>query len=332
MNCPYCGTALPDGARFCYSCGKALGGSGGAPAPPPPPPPPNAAPAATTVAAAGTQVFKCPSCGAPLHPTFGDMVVSCDYCGGSVSLGTQGWKAINKHTLLLPKVTNADEALAVVHKFIDTGFFHRKAFEESTVADERLTFVPFWIVPVSATTNYSYTDVALGVGGTVASVVAAEALGSALGGNRRGGGWVPIPVVTGPPVNPTRQDTIAGQYEFPVVAVKAMTAYQPKDYQFQLTERTLFDRKAIPSGTQVLNGDLGEDAAQFSAKSFVTQLQTEAAHKKHSLVSQLHCEVQVSEAELLHVPIYYYQLERKGTKTTVLVDAHAAQVIRTVGP
>ena len=118
--------------------------------------------------------------------------------------------------------------------------------------------------------------------------------------------------MAGPVVNPTRSETISGQYQYPIVAVKAMSAYQPKDYQFSLTERTLFDKKAIPQGTPVLNGDLGEDAAQHAARAYVQQLQSEAAHKKHSMVSNLRCEVDVTDGELLHVPVWYFQFEHKG--------------------
>jgi hypothetical protein len=132
-------------------------------------------------------------------------------------------------------------------------------------------------------------------------------------------------------VNPTRSETISGQFEYPVVAVKSMSAYQPKDYQFSLTDRTFFDKKNIPAGTQILNGDLGEDAARHAAQAFVQQLQSEAAHKKHSMVSQLKTQVDISEGELLHVPIWYFQLDRKGQKTTFLIDAHAGRVIRTMG-
>ncbi|MCI4336867.1 MAG: zinc ribbon domain-containing protein [Thermoplasmata archaeon] len=335
MNCPNCGTALPANARFCFACGATISGAPSAGTAPPPPPPPSssgATPArSATAGAAGATAFKCPNCGGPLAPIFGEMVITCDYCGSSVALGQGGWKEINKHTVLAPKVTTAAAALDVVHRFLDTGFFHRKAFEESTVIEQRLSFVPFWVVPVSATTNYVYTDVAVAAGSTIATVAAAELLGSALGG-RRGGGFIPIPVMMGSPVNSSRQDTIVGQYEFPVVAVKAMSSYQPKDYEFALADRTFFDKKVIPDGVSVLNGDLGEDAAQHSAKSFVTQLQTEAAHKKHTMVSKLQCTVDVGDPELLHVPIYYYILDRKGAKTTVLIDGHAAQVIRTVGP
>jgi len=331
MHCSNCGATLADNVRFCYACGAAVALPPGArPAgglPPPPPPPPPAAARPPPVAPAGAQSLKCPNCGAPVHPVFGDMVLTCEYCGSSVSLGSDGWRQINKHTMLVAKVVTRDQIIETVRKFVDTGFFHRKTFEESTIADEKLQYVPFWIVPVTATTNYTYTDVAIGVGGTVASIAASEMIGGAVG--RRGRF---VPVIAAPPVNPTRQDTIVGSYEFPIIAVRSMTALQPKEYQFQLDQRTLFDRKGLPDGVPVLNGDLAEEVAQSAATAHVTRLQTEAAHKRHMMVSQLACDARPAEAELLHAPIYQFSLDRKGTRTSVVVDAHAGQVMRTAAP
>jgi hypothetical protein len=330
MFCGQCRTPLPDDAKFCYKCGAALpGGAGGDPPPPPPAPPPTSSTAPSTTGV-GVESLKCPQCGAPLHPVFGEMVISCEYCSASVSLGGSGWKAISKHTILVPKVLTPEEALGIVHQWMDTGFLHRKAFEESKIVEQKLSFIPFWVFPASATTNFVYTDMAVSVGSTVGSIAAVEVLGNALGGNRGGGGFIGIPVMMGSPVNSSRQDTIVGQYEYPVVAVKGMTAYQPKNYEFALRDRTFFDKRGIPNGAAVLNGDLGEDAAQFSAKSYVTQLQTELAHKKHYMVSQLNCQVQVSEGELMHVPIWYFIFDRKGQKSIVLVDAHSGKVMQTV--
>ncbi|MFI5415574.1 MAG: zinc ribbon domain-containing protein [Candidatus Lutacidiplasmatales archaeon] len=331
MYCVVCRAELPPNAKFCFACGTPVQGAPGAPtagpmgAPPPPPPS-----VEVVVAPAGAEAVKCPSCGASVHPVFGEMVVSCDYCGATVTLGGAGWKEIGKHSMLAPKITSAEPALAIVHAYLDQGFLHRKAFEESKIVEQKLSFVPFWVVPVSATTNYTYTDVAVGVGSTVGSIAAAEVLGAALGGGRRGG-FIPIPVMMGSPVNATRQDSITGQYDFPVVAVKGMTAYQPKDYQFALGERTFFDKKQIPAGAPVLNGDLGEDAAQHAARAFVSQLQSEAAHKRHYMVSGLTSNVQVSEGELLHVPIWYFLLDRKGEKAMILIDSHSGRVMQTVG-
>lgn len=331
--CPKCGTQLPDGAQFCYKCGNRLpsatgGAGGGAPAPPPPAAAP-APPAAPTIAPAGAQALKCPSCGGPIHPAFGEMVITCDYCGSSVTLGGNGWKEISKHTMLTLKVTDRTQALRAVQAVVDVGFMHRKVFEESKIVEEKLQFVPFWIIPASASTTYEYQAVAQSVGATVGTIAAAEVLGSFLGSRTRSN-VMPVPIITGPVVNSNRSETIAGQFEYPIVAVKAMMAYQPKNYSFGLADRTFFDRKAIPDGSPILNGDLGEDAAAHAARAFVQQTQSEAAHKKHSVVSKLNTTVDVSEGELLHVPVWSFALDHKGQKMQLLVDGHSGQVIPTV--
>jgi hypothetical protein len=326
MYCTKCGNSLPDDARFCSKCGTAVAGApgGGSAA---------AAPAATsgpTLAPAGVQELKCPSCGAPIKPVFGEMVISCDYCGSSVTLGGAGWKEINKHTMLKLVVPSREAALKVVQGYLDQGFLHRHYFEESKIVEEKLSFVPFWVLPASASTTYQYQAVATSVGATVGTVAAGALLGSVLSG-QRGGGFTVIPIMGGPVVNPTRSETISGQYEYPIVAVKAMSSYQPKDYQFSLTDRTLFDKKGVPDGTPILNGDLGEDSAQHAAKAYVQQLQSEMAHKKHGMVSNIKTDVDVSEGELLHVPVWYFQFDHKGQKAVVLVDGHAGRIIQTIG-
>jgi Double zinc ribbon len=327
MFCQKCGTQLPDGAQFCYKCGAAVAGAAT-----PPPPAAAATSSSPTIAPGGVQELKCPACGAPIKPTFGEMVITCDYCGGSVTLGGAGWKEISKHTMLPLKVPDRAAALKAVQAYVDQGFFHRNDFQESKVAEEKLSYIPFWVMPASASTTYQYQAVGTAVASTAGTVAASAVLGSVLGGaigGRRGGVAV-IPIMGGPVVNPTRSETISGQYEYPVIAVKAMAAYQPKDYQFGLADRTFFDKKGIPEGTAILNGDLAEDAARHAAQAYVQQLQSEAAHKKHSMVSQLRTQVELSDGELLHVPIWYFRLDHKGQNTVVLIDGHGGRVIRTM--
>ena len=323
VYCIQCGNQLPDGAKFCYKCGAAIpAGASGAGGTGPTP----SAPSAPTLAPPGAQELKCPACGAPVHPAFGEAVVTCDYCGSSVTLGGAGWKEISKHSMLPLKLADPAQALEAVRAAMDTGFLHRKDFQESKVTGQKLTMVPYWVIPATASTNYQYQDAAVGIGSTVAAVGASALLGSALSGGNRGG-MIMMPMFAGPAVNPTRQDTITGNYEFPVVAVKALANYQPKSYQFPLAERTLFDKKQVPAGTPVLNGDLTEDAARNSARAYVTQLQSNEAHKKHHMVSNFKTEVDVSEGELLHAPIWEFVLERKGETERFLVDAHAGRVL-----
>jgi predicted nucleic acid-binding Zn ribbon protein len=325
MFCTKCGTTLPNDAVFCSKCGNRVGGggapAGGAPAAAP------AASARPTLAAAGVEVLKCPTCGAPIKPTFGDTVVSCEYCGASVTLGGDGWKQINKHTMLLLKVTDPNAALKVVHDHVDQGFFHRHEFEESKVVETKLSYVPFWILPATASTTYKYQDAAASIGGTVGTIAAASLIGGALGGRR--GGFAVVPILGGPVVNPTRSETISGQFQFPIVAVKSLNAYQPREYQFALDGRTLFDKKNVPENTPILNGDLDEGAAQVAAKAYVEQLQSDIVHKKHSMVSDIQSRVEVQEGELLHTPIWYFTLDRKGKQASIVVDANAGKVIHT---
>jgi len=41
------------------------------------------------VSASGAKPLKCPSCGAPLFPKAGALVVECDYCGSRITIGTR---------------------------------------------------------------------------------------------------------------------------------------------------------------------------------------------------------------------------------------------------
>ncbi len=73
-------------------------------------------------------------------------------------------------------------------------------------------------------------------------------------------------------------------YNLAIVAVKAFNEYQPKNYQFNLHERMLFDVSKIPKGVKILNGDVGEEAAKYQAKTLADQLQSEKAHAQYHMI------------------------------------------------
>ena len=128
-----------------------------------------------------------------------------------------------------------------------------------------------------------------------------------------------------------KTDQMDSNYNFPVIALKALTAYQPRDYQFDLQGRQLFDITKIPKNIKVLNGDIGEEDAKNQAKTLVDQLQSQKAHAKYHMIQQLNTQMDVGEVELLHTPIWFAKYDHKGNKIILVVDASSGRVINSIG-
>jgi len=332
--CPKCGTQLPDDAGFCLKCGAKIGLVSGQ----------QQAPSSTqqVIAPSGATTLKCPSCGAPISPNFGEMLVTCAYCGSSVSLGNEGWKSINKHTMLTLKLSQQDDVLKALHVMMDTGLLHRHLQESSTLEEANLAMVPYWLIPISARTSLVAVDMAMEAGQIATTAALAGIMGGAMGGRGRGfggGGGLVGGVLLGTMMSGggfaggqgnQRAYQIDNDYNFPIVSLKALTEYQPKDYQFSLDGRVIFDETKV-KGMKVLNGDVGEDIAKSQAKTLVDQLQSDKAHAAHHMVQQISTESDVGEAELLHAPIWFVRYDHKNGKIVLVVDGNSGGLINSIG-
>jgi hypothetical protein len=331
--CPKCGTQLPDDADFCYKCGarvKEVVAQQPARA------------SQVIIAPTGAVTLKCPSCGAPISPKFGEMFVTCEYCGSSVSLGTEGWKSINKHTMLPVKITEQDDVLKEIHGLMDRGLLHRHLQESSTLEEVSLALVPYWLIPVSARTSLVAVDMAAEAGQIATTAALAGIMGGAIGGGRDrgfGGGGIVTGMMLGTMMGGggfgggqgnRRSYQLDNDYNFPIVGLKALTDYQPKEYQFNLADRVIFDEAKV-KGIKVLNGDVGEDIAKMQAKTLVDQLQSQKAHEAHHMIQQLNTESDVGEAELLHAPVWFARYGHKNGKIVLVIDGNSGGVINSIG-
>ncbi len=331
MFCPKCDAQLPDDAGFCFKCGAKVSLVSGQQA--------SAASKEQVLAPSGATALKCPSCGAPITPKFGEMIITCDYCGSSVTLGNEGWKSINKHTMLPVKLANQDDVLKIIHGQMDRGLFHRHLMEESQLEEMNLALVPYWLVPVSARTSLVANDMAAEAGSIATTAALAGIMGAAMSGGRQGGGGLMGGVLLGTMMGgggigggqgARRAYQMDNDYNYPVVALKALTEYQPKDYQFNLADRALFDETKV-KGMKVLNGDIGEDTAKYQAKTMVDQVQSEKAHHAHHMIQQLSTESDVGDGELLHAPVWFARYDHKGTKIVLVVDGNSGGIINSLG-
>ncbi|MDA4136352.1 MAG: zinc ribbon domain-containing protein [Thaumarchaeota archaeon] len=350
MFCPKCGSQNPDGAVFCMKCGASLSGQ-------PQSPQSQSAPKAPVLAPMDATSLKCPNCGAPISPKFGEMVITCEYCGSGVTLGNTGWTSIQKSSMLPIKFGDKDPMMAKIHELMDNGFLHRHVQEQSTLQEMTLSMVPYWIVPVSARTSIVAANMLQQTAQTATTAALFGVVLGGFGGGFGGGGggfrprrmWSP----TLPPIRLSlgtgrlgmfmgggmmgggggarKAEEMDNNYNFPVVALKALTEYQPKEYVFNLTDRTIFDVSKIPKGIPVLNGDVGEDDAKNQAKTYVDQVQSQKAHDKYHMIQQLHTDMDVGDAELLHAPIWFARYDHKGERIALAFDANSGMLITSIG-
>lgn len=371
MNCPNCGAQLPDDASFCYKCGSATNlaagrglGTGGSyvgqpgafPSTTAPPPRPQ-----QVIAPSGVTSIRCPNCGAPIAPKFGEMVITCEYCGSGVTLGTQGWTHIQNQTMLPLKISSVDELNSIIKPLMDKGLLHRHLQEDSKQEEMSLSYVPYWIVSVSARTTVVTTNETAQIGQVASTAVLMGVIFGGLGGGRGGGfggggrrravnsggagtggllagalGLGRMRIMAwgmgmGYGGGMTKAEQMDANYNFPVIALKALTDYQPRDYQFDLGGRALFDISKLPRGVTILNGEISEDVAKSQAKTLVDQLQAQKAHAKYHMIQSINTESDVGDVELLHAPIWFAKYDHKGNKIVLVIDANSGRVINSLG-
>lgn len=357
LYCPNCGAQNQDGTNFCTKCGKSMPADANA----------NSAKAASSgpiLAPSGVASLKCPSCGAPIAPKFGEMVITCAYCGTGVTLGDKGWTNIQKQTMLTLKVATVEQVNGIIKPLVNNGILHRHRLEDSKEEEMSLTYVPYWIVSVSARSAITVANQNAQLAQTAASAAVLGVLLGGLGGGGGGGGGgrggrggrraFEGQLAAGNPFagllglkgirimafgmgmgmgrgGGGKAEQMDENYNFPVIALKALTDYQPHDYQFNLEGRELFDIAKLPKGVKILNGDVSEDGAKTQAKTLVDQLQSQKAHAKYQSIQSMKTDIDVSDTELLHVPVWFARYDNKSKKIVLVIDANSGKVINSNG-
>src|SRR5437588_11483628 len=150
MYCLKCGSQLPDDAAFCSKCGARTSSTGQAPQIQS-----NVGTSGSSqiLAPSNAQSLKCPSCGATIAPKFGEMIITCEYCGSSITLGSAGWANIQKQMMLPLTIQSTSEISNRVKSMMDRGMLRRHLQESSTLEEMTLSVVPYCLVNVSARTS-----------------------------------------------------------------------------------------------------------------------------------------------------------------------------------
>jgi hypothetical protein len=266
--------------------------------------------------------------------------------------------------MLTLKVAGVDQVNTIIKPLINDGFLHRHRLEDSKQEEMTLTYVPYWIVSVSARTSITVANQAAQLAQTATSAALMGVILGGLGGGFGGGGGgrrggrggrraFEARLATDNPFDGIlglkrlrimafgmgmgrgggnkNAEQMDANYNFPVIALKALTDYQPHDYQFNLEGRELFDITKLPKEVKILNGDVSEEVAKSQAKTLVDQLQSQKAHAKYHMIQSIHTDSDIGDVELLHAPIWLSKFDHKGNKIVLVIDANSGSLINSLG-
>jgi hypothetical protein len=266
--------------------------------------------------------MMCKNCGAPLEFGYGATVITCVYCGSSMTLAGDVAKLISKHTMLLNCITK-DDAVLAAKKWMDIGILRVNVAAESTITLVEMKYLPVWTIPVIV--NGSYTGV-MGGGyhsagaqmsdsykekdvkgffsglGAMAGKVALDALANQ--GKQRNMRQTPQ----------TTSGVIKDLYHELILARRSTTMDLTK-YPIPLTGKEIFNLSSIKStGGELLDGDMLEDEAKAKAEADATEKSRKALSHKLDSIQRFEVNTIIGEAELIHVPIWLVHYAHKGVE------------------
>ncbi|MDI6708756.1 MAG: hypothetical protein QME47_06715 [Candidatus Thermoplasmatota archaeon] len=307
--------------------------------------------------------IMCESCGAPLKMGYGATLVTCEYCGSSMTISGEVAKLISKHSMLLNKIT-PEQAVEVAKRWMDSGIFRVGVSKEATITEVTLKYLPVWTVPVTVTGNYSasssggYTaDVRqmsdawkekdkkgflkglgkLAVKGAAIAAIAAGASKtiSSQGRDSRGiglmlGGGV-IHDMAGGGQRGVASGPISKQY-YELMFARRASDIDLNQYQIPLQEKEIFAIGKIPQDAEILNGDMLEEEAKAKADALAReQVRKELSHQ-YDTIHSLNLNTALGECELVHIPVWFVSYEHKGVNRLAGVDGITGKVVNGTRP
>jgi len=298
-----------------------------APATPTVPPQPAPQPPVPVQKPAQPPPTNCTNCGAPLSVTQEDLVVTCRYCGFTMTVATR--EEIKKHSMLENRLF-AQQAVEAAQKYMDKGIFRVGVSKDASIANVKLRYVPFWVCSANANTFFR------GVTGTgiMGEIHQAQEAVS----DKRSSGLAKFGklVLAGAKAYAETQQkdrrpqtvsySFSNNYVWPTLARQTMIS-EINYYDVPAARKTPFDVGKIPPDAEFLNIELNEEEAKMKVKSEVEAKEKLIASGKVDTLEMCNTNVALGEAELVHAPVWFVHYTLKGENYVIAVDGCEGKVL-----
>ncbi len=186
---------------------------------------------------------------------------------------------------------NAEQAEKLGRNWMRSGFLKPGDLARSSkIFEKTLTYLPFWIASVTATTTYK---------GIFERLV--------------------------PPV--VKEGKIGKKYNWLVLARKA-TQFPTREYDVPLEGKVPYDFRKIERFAKVLNSEIEKrEAAELTRQQIETHHRFLAQQDVDKII-EIKTEFKIGEAVYLHAPIWFIVYEYKGERYQILLDGATGAVIK----
>jgi len=288
------------------------------PAPQPPVPAPKPAQPPPT---------NCSNCGAPLTVTQEDLIITCRYCGFTMTVATR--EEIKRHSMLENRLF-AQQAVEAAQKYMDKGILRVGVSKDASITNVKLRYVPFWVCSANANTFFGGVT-GSGIMGEIHQ--AQEAVTDKRAGGLKKFGKL---VLAGAKAYAETQQkdraprrvsySFSNNYIWPTLARRTMIS-EINYYDVPAARKIPFDVGKIPSDAEFLNIELSEEEAKALLRSEVEGKERLIASGKVDTLELCNTTVVLGEAELVHAPVWFVHYTLKGENYVIAVDGCEGKVL-----
>jgi len=272
-------------------------------------------------------ITSCTRCNAPLSPSQEDLIITCRYCGYTISLATQD--EIKIHSMLENHLFT-QQVVETAQKHMDKGILRSGVSRDAQITNVKLRYVPFWTFPASTNTAFSGVTGA-GVSGEMHQVE--EALSDKRSGKLMKFGKL-VKAGAGAYLEMQQKDrkprtvslSFSSHYSWPILARRTMIS-EINYYDVPTARKIPFDTGKIPSDAEFLNTEFNQEEAKAKVKVEVEAKERLIASGRVDTLQSCNVNVTVGDGELVHAPIWFVHYSLKGDNYVILVDGSEGKVL-----
>ena len=235
------------------------------------------------------QNIQCSHCGAPVEFKPGEIIATCKYCGFTTVIETG--QAFNFEHSILYNSYSPEQIEGLVRDWMRSGFMKPGDLaKKSKITDKNLTYLPFWVLSLEATTTYK---------GIFERIT--------------------------PPI--VKEGKIEKEYNWLVLAREAAD-FPTREYDVPLSGKVPYDFRKIEDFAKLLNSEIDRNEAVELARQQIDAHHRFLLQQDVDRVVEATTTVELKQMVYLHAPVWFIRYDYKGNSYQIIVDGAKGMVLK----